>query len=450
MNTVNHPGRWIGLSICLLGLAATPRLAAESGTPAESLTGWRYFVEVPLPPQPDAAAKWWDVVLTPQVFDGASLNLPDLRLYDAQHHEVQYALRIRRPEHVRVEVPAEEFNRVPGPENSRQVSLDLGENAGEHNEVEVLTTGTNYRRAVLLEGSDDRQQWSQLAAKNLLRFEGERELTDRIIRYDPPSRFRYLRLSLHPDPVVDREPVEIGQVHVRRRVEVPGEYVKRPVTYTDRDPVPADGGPGSSWTIDLGGNSVPCERLLVQVADPEFARDYHIEAAGPPESEQPFYRLGGGTWRRRAGEKPQDLVAVFPEVSAARLRLVVTDHRNEPLRIEGMQVEAAARTVIGANTSLAAGPLRLYFGNPKAAAPKYDFESNLPPRLQPAPARLSLGQREDNPDYQPELLPLTERLPWLIYILLSVAVAILGVLILNLARAAIALEDARQAASPSA
>jgi hypothetical protein len=49
--------------------------------------------------------------------------------------------------------------------------------------------------------------------------------------------------------------------------------------------------------------------------------------------------------------------------------------------------------------------------------------------------------------YEPEPLPLTERLPWLIYVLLGAAVAVLGALIISLARAAIAVADARQAAA---
>jgi hypothetical protein len=64
--------------------------------------------------------------------------------------------------------------------------------------------------------------------------------------------------------------------------------------------------------------------------------------------------------------------------------------------------------------------------------------------LEPAPVRFEAGGRQDNPVYQPEPPPLTERLPWLIYVLLGVAVAILAALIANLARSAIRLADLRQ------
>jgi hypothetical protein len=107
---------------------------------------------------------------------------------------------------------------------------------------------------------------------------------------------------------------------------------------------------------------------------------------------------------------------------------------------------APARVIIAEPGKSPVGPWRLYFGNPKAEAPNYDFARNLPPRLEPPPARLKLEPRQENPVYQPEPLPLTERLPWLIYVLLGAAVAVLGLLIASLARAAITAADARDAA----
>jgi len=228
---------------------------------------------------------------------------------------------------------------------------------------------------------------------------------------------------------------------------VPGEFATRPAQLGTREAARGDGGWGSSWIIDLGGKSIPCDRLYVQVPEAEFARDYRIEAGGPPDSDQPFWRVGGGVWRRRAGEVQRDLLAEFSEVKAARLRLVVTDSSNPPLHIEGVKVGAPARTVIVACRADLPGPLRLYYGNPEAEAPNYDFARNLEPRLEPPPQRLQLGERQPNPAYQPEPLPLTERLPWLIYVLLGIAVAVLGLLILSLARAAIAMEDTRQQAA---
>ena len=154
--------------------------------------------------------------------------------------------------------------------------------------------------------------------------------------------------------------------------------------------------------------------------------------------------MTSGVWQRRAGEPKRDLVAEFgQEVRAARLRLVVTDNRNPALRLKSVKAAAPAHVVIARRAESPAGPWRLYFGNPKSEAPNYDFARNLPQRIAPPPDRISLGPRQENPGYEPEPLPLTERLPWLIYVLLSAAVAVLALLIANLARASIRIADMR-------
>ena len=48
-----------------------------------------------------------------------------------------------------------------GPATS-EVSVDLGENPGEHNEIEIETDGTNFRRQVVIEGSDSGREWRTL------------------------------------------------------------------------------------------------------------------------------------------------------------------------------------------------------------------------------------------------------------------------------------------------
>ena len=142
------------------------------------------------------------------------------------------------------------------------------------------------------------------------------------------------------------------------------------------------------------------------------------------------------------------MVAEFgQEVRAARLRLVVTDNRNPPLRLTTVKAAAPARVVIAKRAESSSGPWRLYFGNPKAEAPNYDFARNLPQKLDPPPDRIMLGQRQANPIYQPEPLPLTERLPWLIYVLLGAAVAVLALFVFNLARVAIRIADLRESAA---
>ncbi len=423
-----------------------PKPSGESGKQSEPLKRWRYFAEVASLPSADTP--WYDCLVTPQVFDAARLDLADLRLYDAGGVEIPFALRVRREESQLANIEAEEFNRLTTEDGVRQVSLDLGEEQVQHNEVEVLTPGINFRRPVVVEGSDDRKAWHELADNHLLSYQSNgREFVDATVDY-APSRFRYVRVSVRPDPQEDTDGKwQLRSVNVRRRVQIPGEQVTREVKFRPREPVRTRQGPGSQWLIELGGAGVPVAELLVEIDSDDFVRDWQVESAGPDRPGEEFRHVAAGTWQRKAGQEKQTFVAQLPEeVRAARLKLLVTDYRNPPLSIESIRTRAPARQVVfEAGPNKVQGPLRLYFGNPDAEAPRYDFARNLPRQLDPAPKRLELGVRQPNPGYQPAPKPLTERLPWLVHSVLAGSVATLGLLIVSLARAAM-----RQDAAPAA
>jgi hypothetical protein len=123
----------------------------------------------------------------------------------------------------------------------------------------------------------------------------------------------------------------------------------------------------------------------------------------------------------------------FDEQFAAQLRLIVTDDRNLPLTISSAVAESAARQIVF-DASQADGPLKLYYGNPKAPAPHYDFAASLPQQLLAPPVRLALGDERPNSIFEPEPAPLTERSPWLIYAVLGVASLALFAVLWRLAR----------------
>jgi hypothetical protein len=204
--------------------------------------------------------------------------------------------------------------------------------------------------------------------------------------------------------------------------------------------------PGSAWQIDLGGRKVPCNTLLVEIANVEFNRGYEIKPIRPMEtSENGEWNsaYASGTWVRRPSESVQPMEAALGDAVASRLKLLIADHANQPLTVTRVKFSAPARQVIFVNDPLLHRPLRLYFGNLAASPPQYDFDRNLPPTLVPAPERLVLTDRRSNPAYVPPPKPFTERWPWLIYVVLGVVSVILAIIIAGLAQAAIVRHDVR-------
>lgn len=421
----------------VLGLAPIPGLAQAS------MVSWQYFVEV----SPLAGGGLYDLIVPLQVMDKAQNDLADLRLYDAQGREIPYAVRIRREVSDQREMPARLFNQVSLGAKTGEVSLDLGEAAGEHNEIEIETAGKNFRRRVELEGSDNGKEWRMLKTADVVfRFESENKSvsSDRVTY--PTSRFRYLRARVFADELTDNEVPVITGVKVVRTVRTQGERTAWDAVVPSPQLLRNQGAPASAWTIDLGAR-VPCDRLEIDVNDESFSRPFLLEAVDGPEN---IRLVASGELTQRVGEERRPLVVTFDrEEPTRKLRLLVTDYSNQTLSISSIRASAPARQLVFELKETSAQPLRLFFGNPKAIAPHYDFEKNLPASFSTVLVRTEVGAAQINPEYKPEPLPLTERIPWLIYVVLAASSLALAMILISLARTTLRTETPGPAAGDS-
>jgi hypothetical protein len=416
----------------LMALAAgalCDSLQAQALTP-EPLSAWLYFKEIQMPraSRADSGSGLLDLVLDRETLDGARAGQSDLRLYDSAGRETPYTLRVRRDLATSNAFPAREFNRGADG-GATQVSLDLGEQVQQHNQVDVETAGNNFRRLVDVQGSPDGAQWSTLASGSIIfRFAaGGRSAEQQAVDY-PVSRYRYLRIRVTRDPQVDRAAPELLGERVRRSVQMKGEMVSFAGNLEGRDPDRVNGRPASIWRVDLGGR-IPIQRVLIIAADSVFSRPFQLEAVDNPAA--PVLLASGELTREDTGSQ---LAIEFAEQFARRLRLTVTDDRNAPLSIAAITAQSAARQVVFDSAAAGSGPLRLYYGNPKAMAPRYDLAARLPAELGRGLSRLTLGPQRDNPIYRPEPKPFSERSPWLVYVVLAAASVVLAAILVNLAR----------------
>src|SRR6185369_7548389 len=136
-------------------IAAVVSVSAQT-----SLSLWPYYVEV-TPQRTDGQI--YDLAVPLPVMDKARADLADLRLFDANNREIPYAIRIRRDVDEKQGIPAQLFNHGSAGPATSEVSVDLGENPGEHNEIDIETNGTNFRRQVVVEGSDSGREWRMLS-----------------------------------------------------------------------------------------------------------------------------------------------------------------------------------------------------------------------------------------------------------------------------------------------
>lgn len=389
--------------LLLIGAAA---LAQES----ESHERWQYFQELGAAPTGQAA-----IELDHEALGGSRPDLADLRLYDSSRREVPYALRIRRKVHRSEVIEAKQLDR--GIRDGRtQVTLDLGDYSGVHNEIEIDLVGQNFRRRVEVQGSDDSSSWATLTDNALVfRFASAgRSVDQRSVTY-PDSRYRYLRVLVSPDSAVDQMAPALSEVRARLRVETEGVERLYPSAYPMREPTRQDNRVASRYSFSVSDGAIPIESLQLELSQAPFSRPYRLLSG----DEQNSREIASGTLASDA-EGSTTVTLRFEEALVKELRLMVTDDRNPPLEIFSAAPAGAARHLLFQNEGLAY-PLRLFYGNPDAAAPNYDYDQQVPETLESAPPPLPLEARQLNPDYRAPELPVSERAPWLIYVVLAAA-----------------------------
>src|SRR6185503_10253814 len=149
-----------------------------------------------------------------QVMDKAREDLTDLRLIDAGGREIPYALRVRKEVNEQREFGIRLFNQVVVG-TATEVSVDLGQNPDEHNEIEIETTGTNFRRHVDIEGSDNGANWKTLrTGAQIFQFASQNRVANSDHVSYPLSRYRFLRPRIHPDELTDKNPPDVTIVKV--------------------------------------------------------------------------------------------------------------------------------------------------------------------------------------------------------------------------------------------
>jgi hypothetical protein len=434
------------LSIVFVIPAATVWLAVIVSAQA-SMSSWPFFVEMAAKTGDTNAPGIYDIVLPLEVMDKARDDLADLRLFDASGREIPYALRIRREFDDKREIGASVFNQGVVGQSTSEVSVDLGENPGEHNEVEIQTAGQNFRRRVEVEGSDSSKEWRTLETGGVLfSFQSQNKAVESSRVTYPTSRYRFLRVRVLRDEVTDEKAPEITGVKVKLAVHAKGELTTWGVYVPSYQLLRNQGAHASVWTIDLGARA-PCDRLTLDMADASFSRPFQIENVDDPQNVR---LIATGELTRHLGEEAKPLVITFDEeVHARRLRLLVTDYSNPTLTINSIQASAPARQFVFELKETPTQPLRLFFGNSKITAPHYDFEKELPSKLSTKPGQAAasgepihraVGSAITNPEFKPEPLPLTERVPWLIYLVLTASSVALAIILLSLARATLQTE----------
>ena len=202
-----------------------------------------------------------------------------------------------------------------------------------------------------------------------------------------------------------------------------------PVTIDDQGVI----GQASEWIVDLGYRFVPSSRIEFLPSINNFHRRFEIARSNDRKN---WVNLGDGELIdiKIGRSKRQQLNLNYDEVHARYLRIRVFNQDDQPFKLAEARVFGHPRRLIFRVEQ--GKSYRLFYGNQRETAPHYDLEQLLPyMKIETLPV-MKLDEEHDRPEPLSQIAdePDAERHPAWLWVTLTLAALVIGVLIYRLAR----------------
>lgn len=384
---------------------------------------WEHRVPMLLPP--DAAGKYVEVSLDAGAYRNATPSLNDLRVLSPGGFETPYILSQSQPETLLLRPRM--IDRVQTANGGLQFVLDFGRARQQHNKLRFEWSEMGFRRAVRIESSDTQSEWSLVREAMLLDFrqDGLFFQTAEISYPDSTRRFLRVTISEWSDPRTLKGIESVRAPEGRGRFTEVAAVAPRPSAS-----LPEDIRGDAASEFDAPFHMSSPLRLRLDLEGEDFVRRVILQSRSDG---RPWRTICDGTIARAGGEN-QETLDCLASVEG-RLRLVVRNRDNPPVRVRGIRLALPERRLL--IKAGEAGTYWLYAGNPAAAKPSYDLNEVL--ARSPASQTLqgSLGAWQANPSYKAPPIPFSERFrDMLVPVLVVLILAIAGAAALLLRRSA--------------
>ena len=278
------------------------------------------------------------------------------------------------------------LNPVFQPEQYSRVTLDFGK-ATRKNRVKIVTSGENYRRRVLVEGSDNGTDWDIVLEHGWI---FDVPLPNQHYKADevnfPLNDFRYLRVTVYNMPDDPRR-IAIQSVQAAYWTQpppatLPSVAVKAKAKQFDKKKKQ------TIYELDLGFKHVPVASLRLKIADTFYYRAFELSGRNEKtittrrktetnwdkkERDAPWHQITRGVlYRMNHQNKVSEHNAIEGLNAPYRfLRLRLFEQDNPPLGITRFEVKRHKNSLIFHYQPGA--PYTLIGGNPKATHPSFDL-----------------------------------------------------------------------------
>lgn len=358
------------------------------------------------------------VYLEPHQFGEVTAKIPfaDLRIVTEKKEDVPWQIISRRPEKLKEELQAQMRNLSRTEKGETWLELLIDKQPARVNAVEIITSDTDFSRQVQVLGSPDGKSWNTLRKDGVI-FDinrGEKLRHTRITF--PQASFRYLALKIANG---DAQPLTITDAKAFQENDSQGQ------TYTiqGKTDKPEINASRKENSIAVHMNTVfPLDRLVIATTERNFQRTVEVQI-----------KRGNGDWERWAQgtvfsfDTPtmheSQLAIDMPEVSTRDFRLVFKNLDSPPLSIIGVNGEGYRRLLVFKQQ--AGQKLYLFWGNPLAQQPQYDLAGLIAKQKLDELPMAYLSQSKQNTKFAGNnaRLPFTERYKYLLYVVVTMAIA---------------------------
>jgi len=421
-------------------------IAITSNALAIDLTKWKYCSEITFE---DKVEKYARVDITPEVYDAAKLDLSDIRLIDSGLQQIPYLLTKPKDTTKKHKYAPNVINRSTNNKNCSLVTLDFGKQTIK-NSIEVETSGSNFRRAVKVEGSNDNTTFFTLVEQAFV-FAINNKEKSRFNNIDLPTNdYRYLRITVEP-MATEQESLVINEIRAFKCAKALAERVPVEMLYVNHTEDEKKN--LSIYEYDFRFRNLPISEIQLSIADESFYRHITVEGRNTStrkvkinsednrerfrEVEESWKSITSNTIYRYSsteGKKHEKTTLSIPSGRQAYryLKITVRNYDDRSLKLETVSAKMIPHQIIfDAGNNLNAS---LYVGSESAIRPKYDITRKLDKPSKVKTTLAILGSIAENPlfgkaEQKPQ--PWTERHKVLLLIVMAVVVLALGGFILK-------------------
>lgn len=403
---------------------------------AVDLSKFEYTADITIK---DDRYKFKSFDMIPSLYDISNTNLSDIRLIKDVNDQLPYLI-FRPNDKVQTKIfTVKTINRATDEKNNAFVTIDMGKKILKDN-IKIVTTGSNFRRQVKIEGSDNNQRFFTITEKAYIFAVDNKNRFEKIDF--PQNDFRYLRITV--SPMTTENNVEISKVLAYRTEETVVE--KQSIEARPKNITQDKKNRSTSFEFDLEHKNLPLKDITLEIPNEDFYRYLSISGRNTEthqikihsEDNRERFKTVDTPWKHlknaviyrytSSDQNPSQRTNISLQGCKYRhLKITVRNYDDKPIDITSATLRYTPHRIIFEASGIPA--VKLYTSNPSALRPKFDISQRISKPQTLDTSLVSISNINGNPLFagkKNNALSWTERYKIIMFLVLALIVCVLG------------------------